>query len=123
MEAVNYAELEELAGEFLPERMVLSTVTPNGPVQFGGGGQGGYLGGGDGGSSSSSAAAAGGGDGGQGLGVVQTDPSHFSSFHTSNACTVNQTPESNSGLLGLFTSAQQNTSTCLPGDASGTSAG
>lgn len=27
MEAVNYAELAELAGEFLPERTVLSTVT------------------------------------------------------------------------------------------------
>jgi hypothetical protein len=27
MEAVNYAELAELAGEFLPERTVLGTVT------------------------------------------------------------------------------------------------
>lgn len=110
MDAVNFAELNELAGELLPERTVLSTVTTPFNNWNPGGGQGGAV---DGGSSSSSAAAAG-GNGGE-LGVVSPDHG----FQTSAACNQNDSPESNSGLLGLFTTAQQNTNACIPASTSG----
>ena len=109
MDAVNFAELNELAGELLPERTVLSTVvTPFNNWNPGNSGAG-Y--GADGGSSSSSAAAAGGGDGGY------VAPDH--GFASQAACNTNDSPESNSGLLGLFTSAQQNTTACIPASGSG----
>lgn len=111
MDAVNFAELNELAGELLPERTVLSTITT--PFNNWNPGNSGGLGG-DGGSSSSSAAAAGGGDGNVG-GVVAPDHG----FASQSACNTNDSPESNSGLLGLFTSAQENSQACTPASGSG----
>lgn len=113
MDAVNFAELNELAGELLPERTVLSTITTPfnnwNPGNSGGGVDGGA------GSSSSSAAAAGGGGNGGEVGFVSPDHG----FQSSAACNQNDSPESNSGLLGLFTSAQQNTNSCIPASTSG----
>jgi hypothetical protein len=114
MEAVNYAELAELAGEFLPERTVLGTVTTPFNNFDPGQGAGGVLGGGTDGSSSSSAAAS----GGQGGAVGVLNPAHYG-FQSSDACSQNETPLSNSGLLGLFTSAQENTNSCIPATTSG----
>ncbi|HEY1701063.1 MAG TPA: hypothetical protein VGG75_15245 [Trebonia sp.] len=63
MEAVNYAELAELAGEFLPERTVLGTVTTPFNNLDPGKLAGGVLGGATGGSGSSAATVGGpGGD-------------------------------------------------------------
>jgi hypothetical protein len=112
--AVNFAELNELAGELLPERTVLSTVTTPFNNWNPGGGQGGSVDGG--GSSSSSAAAASGGEGG-GMGFMAAPADH--GYQVADACNVNNSPESNSGLLGLFTSAQQNTTSCIPAAGSG----
>jgi hypothetical protein len=109
MEAVNYAELAELAGEFLPERTVLGTVTTPFNNFDPGQGTGGVLGGGTGASSSSSA---------QGGAVGVVNPAHYG-FQSSDACTQNQSPLSNSGALGLFTTAQQDTSSCIPASTSG----
>ena len=114
MDAVNFAELNELAGELLPERTVLSTVvTPFN--NWNPGNSGGGYGGVDGGSSSSSAAAAGGQGGG--IGFVGAPADH--GFASQAACNQNDSPESNSGLLGLFTSAQENTNSCIPASSSG----
>jgi hypothetical protein len=109
MDAVNFAELNELAGELLPERTVLSTVTtPFNNWNPGGSGSNGA----DGGSSSSAAAS--GGSGGL-VGVTGGDHG----AQTSSACQQNASPLSNSGLLGLFTSAQQNTNACVPATTTG----
>lgn len=110
MDAVNFAELNELAGELLPERTVLSTVT----TPFNNAGGTGGLGA-DGGSSSSSAAAAGGGGNGGELGVVSPDHG----FASQSSCNANDNPQGNSGLLGLFTSPAENTQVCTPASGSG----
>lgn len=110
MDAVNFAELNEVAGELLPERTVLSTVTTPFNNWNPGGGQGGAV---DGGGSSSSSAAAAGGNGG-GLVVA---PDH--GFASQSACNTNDAPQGNSGLLGLFTSPVENTQACTPASGSG----
>lgn len=99
MDAVNFSELNELAGELLPERTVLSTVvTPYGGWRpdHDDDGYGSY--------SDADAYGGGGSHGG---------------FETSSACQQNASPLSNSGLLGLFTSAQENTNACIPAQSAG----
>lgn len=104
MDAVNFAELNELAGELLPERTVLSTIT----TPFNNWNPGGGSGSGDGGSSSSSAAALGGGGTGGDHG-----------FSSTSACNANNDPQGNNGLLGLFQNPAQNTQACQPATSSG----
>lgn len=109
MDAVNFAELAELAGELLPERTVLSTVTTPFNNWNPGSGTGGS---GDGGSSSSAAAS--GGQGGAGGYVA---PDH--GFSSTSACNANNDPQGNNGLLGLFQTPGQNTQACQPATSSG----
>ncbi len=98
---ISFEELDLLAGEVLPERTVLSTVTtPFNNVGAGGGG--------DGGSSSAAAAAAGGGGADQGTTAL-------------SACQSNQTPGTPGllGSLGLGSANPSSSVTCTPAAISG----
>ncbi|MBO0819799.1 MAG: hypothetical protein J2P26_02995 [Nocardiopsaceae bacterium] len=114
MHAVNFAELNELAGELLPERTVLSTITT--PFNNWNPGSNGGTDGAAGGSSSSSAAASGGGNGGGRVGVVGGQDHGSQSV---SACNTNNTPQGNNGLLGLFQTPAQNTQACQPAAVTG----
>ena len=107
MDAVNFAELDELAGELLPERTVLSTVTTPFNNWNPGSGTGG-----DGGSSSSAAASG----GGSGVGGYVA-PDH--GFSSTSACNANDAPQGNNGLLGLFQTPAENSQACQPATSSG----
>lgn len=91
MATVSYSELESLAGEFLPQRIVLSLISISYVHNT-------YT--------TNEFPAQGGGDGGHGSSVAY-------------ACSENSSPASNSGLLGLFSTPAENSVQCVPAVVSG----
>jgi hypothetical protein len=95
--AISFTDLDQLAGEVLPERTVLATVST--PFNNAAGGDGGA------GSASSSAAAAAGGDGG----------SDGATAINGQQNTVSQGTPGLLGSLGLGSNNPGSTSTATPG--------
>lgn len=96
---ISIADLDQLAGEVMPERAVLSTVS----TPFNNAGGGAHAG--SDGSASSAAAAAGGGDGGH----------HGATAINSCQGTVSQGTPGLLGSLGLGSNNPNSTFTCTPG--------
>ncbi len=103
MATISFTDLDQLVGEVLPERTVMSTVvTPYNNAGGDGGGSGAS-------SSSAAAAAAGGSDGG----------SHGTTAINSCQGTVSQGTPGLMGSLGLGSNNPGSTYTCAPGAVSG----
>jgi hypothetical protein len=95
MDVVSYSDLESVDGEFLPERIALSIISFS------------YV------NNSTTTneypvqSGGGGGSGGSG------------GYQVMDACQANDSPASNSGLLGLFATPAQNSLQCIPAESSG----